>query len=156
MGGLVHRIKVHLSKLFVTLYAYYVYRYSKTRDPFFLYYPIAAFLFATSISGLKKWLAKRYPTVGMFRRPEGAMECGMFGGGGLAEGDPGFPSVHMVVTTFLLYGLVRDEPTKHLYIYAVLYFLMAYARSECHTTEQMAAGTIVGLVGGIATYKLLR
>ena len=80
------------------------------------------------------------------RRPVGATGCGPFCNGGVASGEPGFPSGHVaVVSAFVAGGGVSS------WVGIPWIVVMAWARisKRCHSLAQVAAG---GLFGAAVAY----
>ena len=92
-------------------------------------------------------------------KPAGAVNCGLFNGGGDASHENGMPSTHMAILAYLLLMLVMFLPNKQykpviLWSIAGLWLAaMAWARyyKQCHTPLQILGGVGYGVIFYIGT-----
>jgi len=88
-----------------------------------------------------------YPPI--FKRPDGARDCGLFNTGGLVDHKSGFPSGHVTAISFLMNSILlnKNYTLYNIFLYNVPVLLVAYARvmSGCHNTIQVVAGYILGI-----------
>ena len=147
--------KTSASNLYLFLMLIYIYHFYETRNSFYLKYLAVGVALIKGSSMLKEYLAEKFPNVTHFKRPATAVNCGLYNNQNISEaGRPGFPSVHLFITSYLLTGLFLLHPTKHLVFHTFMYATMVWARSDCHTPTQMAAGTVLGVGFGLTFYKL--
>lgn len=88
-----------------------------------------------------------YPPI--FKRPDGATNCGIFNTGGVVDYKSGFPSGHVAAISFIMNSLLlnsRNSDIFNLFYYNVPAILVAYARvmKGCHNTIQVIAGYLLG------------
>jgi len=77
-----------------------------------------------------------------FKRPVGACNCSLFGGG--EQGDFAFPSGHTASVTFICLALyTRFKRVEWLYIIPIVAFSRVY--SKCHSMPQVIAGFAYGM-----------
>lgn len=93
----------------------------------------------------------------ILKRPEGALNCGLLNDGGNVAGQCGFPSGHVITTSFYFYLLflenryTKKKYKKYNYILFFLIhipvFLVAYGRimKNCHNLFQVCGGYIFGM-----------
>jgi len=149
-------LRFYLSKLVFLLYVLYIYLFAKTRDEFYLRYMLIGLILTPLVSEVKNALPKVFPEFTVLRRPEGATYCGMTDSKEKA-GIGGMPSVHMFITSFLVYGLLIGK-SVHVSLKCVAlicWIVIAYSRIGCHTGTQIATGTFVGLAVGHSMMKYL-
>ena len=88
-----------------------------------------------------------YPNI--FKRPDGACDCGIFNDGGLVETQSGFPSGHVTSTSYLFTYLLLKK--KHydnfdIILYVFPSFAMGVSRymRGCHNIIQIITGYVLG------------
>jgi membrane-associated phospholipid phosphatase len=88
-----------------------------------------------------------YPPI--FKRPDGATNCGLFNTGGLLDHKSGFPSGHVTVISFIMnsFLLTKAPNMYNICLYNIPVLLVAYARvmGGCHNIIQVIAGYILGI-----------
>ena len=137
---------------FVLLYNYdFIYRMLYGEYKYFIYFYIV--LLFERISKI----AFSYSSFEILKRPEGACNCGLLNDGGDVSGQCGFPSGHVITTSFYFYLLYFENryKKKEYYIYNCLMFLMihipiflvSYGRimKKCHNLFQVGGGYFFGL-----------
>jgi membrane-associated phospholipid phosphatase len=85
----------------------------------------------------------------IFKRPDGAENCGIFNTGGLVEHQSGFPSGHMTSISFIMTYLLIHSNKKcftNLAIYNIPIILVGIGRyyKYCHNFIQIITGYILG------------
>lgn len=98
-----------------------------------------------------------YVSYEIFKRPEGAYNCGLLNDGGDVSGNCGFPSGHVISTSFYFYMLFFENRVKlekykkfnyllFLSIHIPI-FLVSYGRimKNCHNLFQVCGGYIFGM-----------
>lgn len=116
---------------------------------------IIGFLLAILIQTILKKLTTNLQPAYIFKRPNGATDCGLFNSGGLVDDQSGFPSGHMCSISFImLYLLLKTDNLSfsNFMLYSIPILLVAIGRymKGCHTLIQILAGYIVG--GSLAFY----
>jgi membrane-associated phospholipid phosphatase len=124
--------------------------YIKTNDCFFLKVFVCNLFVVTSVVFLKKSFPLCFGDKDMFKRPEGACNCSLFGGG--EQGDFAFPSGHAASVTFICLALYyRFKRVEWLYLIPIVAFSRLY--SKCHSLAQVIAGCVYGYVVFYITIK---
>jgi len=116
---------------------------------------IIGFILAILIQSILKKLTTNLEPSYIFKRPNGARNCGLFNTGGLADDQSGFPSGHMSSISFvMLYLLLKTKNLtfSNFMLYNIPILLVAIGRymKGCHTLIQILAGYTVG--GSLAYY----
>jgi len=116
---------------------------------------IIGFILAILIQSIFKKLTTNLEPSYIFKRPNGARNCGLFNTGGLADHQSGFPSGHMSSISFvMLYLLLKTKNLSfsNFMLYNIPILLVALGRymKGCHTLIQILAGYTVG--GSLAYY----
>lgn len=105
-----------------------------------------------------------YSSYEIFKRPIGALNCGLLNDGGIVEGNCGFPSGHAISTSFYFYMLFfenRVKLKKYKYYNYLLFFLIhvpiflvSYGRimKNCHNLFQVCGGYIFGMLFAFLFY----
>jgi len=126
--------------------------YAKTKDCFFLKVFLYNLVILISVVFLKKSFPYIFGDKDFFRRPVGARNCSLFGGG--EQGDFGFPSGHTTSVTFICLALyMRFKRVEWLYLIPITMFSRLY--SKCHSTPQVIAGFVYGLSVFLSIKKIL-
>jgi membrane-associated phospholipid phosphatase len=127
--------------------------YIKTKDCFFLKIFIYNLFVITTVVFLKKGFPLVFGEKDMFKRPKGACNCSLFGGG--EQGDFAFPSGHTASITFICFALyTHSKRVEWLYLIPIVAFSRLY--SKCHSLPQVIAGLVYGYgVFYIAIKKIL-
>lgn len=90
-------------------------------------------------------------------RPRGARDCNLFCNNGDQSGRPGMPSGHSSTVAYFtsFYYQQTSNPWIKcgLIAYAGLVMLSRYLK-RCHSLQQIAAGTVLGIAMSTLTYKL--
>ena len=98
-----------------------------------------------------------YSSLEILKRPEGACDCNLFNSGGDVSGDCGFPSGHVITSSFYFYLLYFEYKYKNyglkkynnllLFLIQIPIFLVAYGRimKKCHNLFQVFGGYIFGM-----------
>jgi membrane-associated phospholipid phosphatase len=84
----------------------------------------------------------------IYKRPKGAYNCSAINNGGLVEYEPGFPSSHMALSTFVALSLCSNTHVS-LQTTSIVYLLcMAESRMKkrCHNIFQVVGGACIGLL----------
>ena len=71
----------------------------------------------------------------VFKRPDLAIDCGLFNDGGWVGDQSGFPSGHMTVISWFMFSLyLRSKNKKYFFFYQIPCILMGIARymKNCH------------------------
>ena len=88
-----------------------------------------------------------YPSI--FKRPDGANDCGIFNTGGLMDHQSGFPSGHVTIISYIMnsFLLTKTPNMYNIFLYNIPVLAVAFARvmSGCHNTIQVSAGYILGI-----------
>uniref|UniRef100_A0A6C0HD50 Phosphatidic acid phosphatase type 2/haloperoxidase domain-containing protein n=1 Tax=viral metagenome TaxID=1070528 RepID=A0A6C0HD50_9ZZZZ len=102
-------------------------------------------LVTTSVNPLKHIIVKQFPNIDFLYRPQGAFNCDFLNNGGKAGGEPGFPSGHMAVSTYIITSLYLYY-NKGLDLGILYILLVAFARinKKCHNIYQVIGGMIYG------------
>jgi len=102
-------------------------------------------------------IAFSYSSYEILKRPIGACDCGLLNDGGDVSGLCGFPSGHVITTSFYFYLLYFENRYKkqdyYIYNYIMFFmihvpiFLVSYGRvmKKCHNLFQVGGGYIFGL-----------
>lgn len=110
---------------------------------------ILGFMIAIYIQVILKKLTTNLQPSYIFKRPDGARNCGLFNTGGLVDHKSGFPSGHVTAISFLMNSILlnKNYTLYNIFLYNVPVLLVAYARvmSGCHNTIQVVAGYILGI-----------
>ena len=119
--------------------------YAQTRHAFYIWI-LGLVLVLIGIVESLKWI-----TGSWLLRPAGATGCDAFCMGSLMEGQPGFPSGHMTISTAIVTSLwfyLNDN--RVLYIGVPWILAMAWSRwvKRCHTWPQILAGIALGTYAG--------
>lgn len=117
---------------------------------------IIGFILAIFIHSIFKNLTTNLEPSYIFKRPDGAMNCGLFNTGGLVDKQSGFPSGHMSSISFvMLYLLLKTKNLTFsnfmLYNFPILLVAIGRYMKGCHTLIQILAGY---LLGGLLAYYL--
>ena len=98
-----------------------------------------------------------YLSYEILKRPEYALNCGLLNDGGYVGGKCGFPSGHVITTSFYFYTFFlenRIKLKKYKYYNNLLFilvhipiFLVSYGRimKSCHNLFQVCGGYIFGM-----------
>lgn len=84
-----------------------------------------------------------------WKRPFGACDCNFWNNDGNQELQPGMPSSHTALTTFIsiFYGYISGEDNwiyiAILWIYAILVYMSRYIK-QCHSIYQIISGALLG------------
>lgn len=110
---------------------------------------IIGFLLAILIQTILKFLTTGLQPSFIFKRPNGATNCGLFNTGGLVDHQSGFPSGHMCSISFIMYYLLLKSNKvnfSNIILYNIPILLVAIGRymKGCHTFIQILAGYIIG------------
>ena len=116
---------------------------------------IIGFILAILIQSILKKLTTNLEPSYIFKRPNGARNCGLFNTGGLVDDQSGFPSGHMSSISFvMLYLLLKTKNLtfSNFMLYNIPILLVAIGRymKGCHTLIQILAGYTIG--GSLAYY----
>jgi len=116
---------------------------------------IIGFMLAIIIQSISKKITTNMEPSFVFKRPNGARNCGLFNTGGLVDDQSGFPSGHMSSISFvMLYLLLKTKNINfsNFILYNIPILLVAIGRymKGCHNIIQILAGYIVG--GSLAYY----
>jgi hypothetical protein len=87
----------------------------------------------------------------IFKRPEGAKDCGTLNGGGDCDCEPGFPSGHLASITFLIISIFifsENRTIKKFILYNIPIIIMWFCRyhKKCHTHFQLLVGYGLGIL----------
>jgi len=110
---------------------------------------IIGFMLAIIIPSISKKITTNMEPSFVFKRPNGARNCGLFNTGGLVDDESGFPSGHMTSISFvMLYLLLKTKNSNfsNFILYNIPILLVAIGRymKGCHNIIQILAGYIVG------------
>jgi membrane-associated phospholipid phosphatase len=86
------------------------------------------------------------------KRPAAAYDCNGFCNDGRQGGEPGFPSSHAAISTYLAASYWRDQPVLVLGGWAAIIY--SRIAKSCHTWLQVGAGTLLGLLIAYASRTL--
>lgn len=104
---------------------------------------------------MKKTLT--HSSLEILKRPQGACDCDLFNSGGDVSGQCGFPSGHVITTSFYFYLLYFENRYKYnhfkkynklfLILIHIPIFLVGYGRimKKCHNLFQVCGGYIFGM-----------
>lgn len=107
--------------------------------------------------GIKELTKNLNPKI--FRRPDLAKNCDSLNSGGIVNTEPGFPSGHMTLFSFILNILYfrqenRDYKTFFRYNIWVVFMALARYMKNCHNIIQIIGGYLLGLGISYFIYKL--
>jgi len=110
---------------------------------------IIGFMLAIFIQTILKKLTTNLQPSYIFKRPNGARDCGLFNTGGLVDDQSGFPSGHMCSISFVMIYLFLQSKKinfSNFILYNIPVLLVAIGRymKGCHTLIQILAGYIIG------------
>ena len=110
---------------------------------------ILGFMIAIYIQVILKKLTTNLQPSYIFKRPDGARNCGLFNTGGLVDEKSGFPSGHMCSISFvMIYLLLKHGKMniRNFILYNIPVILVAIGRymKGCHNLIQISAGYLVG------------
>ena len=106
-------------------------------------------MLALIIHGIIKIFTTNLKPYSIFKRPNGAKNCGIVNSGGLSDHESGFPSGHMSSISFtMLYLLMKTSNFNftNIILYNIPIILVGIARyfKPCHNFIQIIAGYILG------------
>ena len=93
----------------------------------------------------------------VFKRPDLAIDCGLFNDGGWVGDQSGFPSGHMTVISWFMFSLyLRSNNKKYFILYQLPCILMGISRymKSCHNLTQIFAGYLLGILISFLSFKL--
>lgn len=110
---------------------------------------IIGFILAILIQSILKKLTTNLEPSDIFKRPNGARNCGLFNTGGLVDDQSGFPSGHVSsISSVLFYLLLKTKNLSfsNCILYNIPILLVAISRymKGCHNLIQILAGYIIG------------
>lgn len=77
-------------------------------------------MMAVVVPMIIKKVTKRTPYPGIFKRPDGAVDCNLFNTGGICDRESGFPSGHVtLISYFCFYIYYKYNATIISYLYGV-------------------------------------
>lgn len=128
----------------------------QTYQPFYRYLLLVATLLLALVQAFKYVSTPWLDTYPWMKRPEGAMDCNCWNGGGDASGQPGFPSGHVAIISFILVSIFLHviRTTQHpiliilwgMYALVQVYFVaLARLKKKCHSPKQVIAGGALGV-----------
>tara|TARA_Y200000002_G_C22615965_1_gene636004 strand:- start:306 stop:782 length:477 start_codon:yes stop_codon:yes gene_type:complete len=136
----------------VLLYNYdYIYRFLVGKYKYFIQLYIILLL-----ERFMKYIFS-FPSYDILKRPDGAFNCGLTNLGGDVSGQCGFPSGHVITTSYYFYLLFLENRFKSKkykkfnYLFLILIqipiFLVSYGRlmKKCHNLFQVSGGYIFGM-----------
>ena len=136
----------------VLLYNYdFLYRIYYGKYKYFIY-----FYFVLSFERILKILFS-YSSYEILKRPIGACDCNLFNSGGDVSGECGFPSGHVITTSFYFYlmyfeyrykyNILKNNRNLFLFLIHIPIFLVGYGRimKKCHNLFQVCGGYIFGM-----------
>lgn len=139
-----------------------------TRDPYYLVVAMGMATLGVAIEGVKAATRPYLKRAPWLARPAGARGCGAFGGRGCegaegAEGGcPGMPSNHQATMAFFVFSMIfyhRATLLSGSLWLGLLALNVAVGASRvykrCHTTDQVVAGSVVGIVFATAFYQVV-
>lgn len=118
---------------------------------------IIGFTLAILIQAISKKLTTNLEPSYIFKRPDGARNCGLFNTGGLVDNQSGFPSGHMSSISFvMIYLYLKNQKytSENFILYNIPVLLVAIGRfmKGCHTIIQILAGYFVGFSVALFLY----
>jgi membrane-associated phospholipid phosphatase len=110
---------------------------------------IIGFLLVILIQTILKFLTTGLQPSFIFKRPNGAKNCGLFNTGGLVDDHSGFPSGHMCSISFIMYYLLLKSNKvnfSNIILYNIPILLVAIGRymKGCHNIIQILTGSMIG------------
>jgi membrane-associated phospholipid phosphatase len=102
-------------------------------------------LLITSVNPLKHIIVEHFTNIDFLYRPKEAYDCNFLNEGGKVGGEPGFPSGHMAVSSYIITSLYLYY-NKGLDMGILYVLLVAFARmnKRCHNIYQVVGGIIYG------------